>query len=137
MRRLVPPSRSEYDPLSGRYWLGHTHNDYITLDGEVYLFYRYDKNTDHVELEEPLTRILWWVPANYFKENAMPDTKDSAMFYTPSHNETVKKRKQAARYDYMERVANRDGVRACENLTALADKWWPGTLPTKFENGTM
>lgn len=137
MRRLLLPSRTDHDPLAGRTWEGFTHNEYVTVDDEVYLFYRYDSNTHHVELEEPLTRILWWYPADYFKENAMPDPKESAMFYQAHKEDTITKRRQAARYTYMEGVANRDGVRACENLTPMADKWWPGTTPTKYENGEM
>lgn len=58
---------------------------------------------------------------------------ESAMYWTTDRDDTVTKRRQAARVRYMESVAKRDGKLECQALTKMANRWWPGTNPTSFE----
>lgn len=68
MRALVPHSRTGHNPLEGREWEGHSCGDYISLDGYLYKFHRYDRYTMQVEVSEAMTGILWQYPKEYFNE---------------------------------------------------------------------
>lgn len=137
MRRLLPPSRSDHDPLSGREWHHFKHGDLVTIDEEVYKFYRYDRKTNNVEIAELHTRLLYWYDADLFIHGAdnMTETDNSALFYKAHTPNVIRTRRQNERYNFMERLAVRDGTDACRALTQMANQWWKGTVPTKFEGG--
>lgn len=138
MRRLVPPSLSHNDPRAGRKWLGFEQGEFIHIDEEVYLFYKYEEPLRKVKVEEPHTGLLWWFDETYFLTNvvSMEHRDENVMFYTPNaeiQSEVIRKRRQAAREEYMDLLGNRDGTHACQEMTVMANKWWPNTELTRWE----
>lgn len=66
MRRLVPPSLRGSDPLAGREWEGYLHQEWVTIDGYDYKFYRHDAKLKKVIVEEAHSGILWWYDETEF-----------------------------------------------------------------------